>query len=80
MALQEVLDCYLWLTSGDISVQHSIGFQPRKVALAGDSAGGNLSMSLLLVLRNIERQLKRAKDPRQGGINFPVGIFCYYTP
>jgi len=75
-ALQEVLDCYLWLISDDPQVEATIGFHPNKIAICGDSAGGNLSMALLLALNDIRNS---ATEPNCE-YPFPNGIFCYYTP
>ena len=74
-ALQEALDCYLWLSSKDPQVEMSIGFFPDKFAICGDSAGGNLSMALLLIVNEI-----RTSQSVDVTIQNPKGIFCYYTP
>ena len=51
--LQELLDLFLWLTSGDLSVFEEMGFQPREVVLCGDSSGGNLVASLTVALNDL---------------------------
>jgi acetyl esterase/lipase len=43
-ALEDARAGYLWLLDQ--------GFQPERIALAGDSAGGGLSMALMLALRD----------------------------
>lgn len=79
VALQEVLDCYLWLVSGQKNVESIIGFQPENVAICGDSAGGNLSMALALALGQIRLTLKANNEPLES-VPLPKGLFCYYTP
>lgn len=54
VAHQEVLDVYLWLVSGDQSVKRQLGFQPTKIILVGDSAGGSLCLSLILMLHDVK--------------------------
>ena len=78
-ALQEVLDCYLWLVSGDPEVESAIGFHPKKIAICGDSAGGNLCMALVLALNDI-RQTMRQYGANLDDYPLPSGIFCFYTP
>lgn len=56
-AYQEVLDVYLWLTSGSKSVMKQLGFHPRKVVLVGDSAGGSLCLSLCLMMHDIKESV-----------------------
>ena len=45
-ALEDTLTAYRWLVN-------SRGFQPSQVAIAGDSAGGNLALAALLSLRDV---------------------------
>lgn len=78
-ALQEVLDCYLWLVSGDPEVEAAIGFHPTKIAICGDSAGGNLGMALVLALNDIRQTVKQYGGSLDG-YPFPSGLFCFYTP
>lgn len=54
--LQDLLDVYLFLTSGDEGVADLIGFQPQRIILSGDSAGANLVMSTLFCLHGINKQ------------------------
>lgn len=54
IAFQEILDSYLWLTSGHSSVIKKLGFVPKKIIIAGDSAGGVLGIGLLNILHRIE--------------------------
>jgi acetyl esterase/lipase len=57
IALQEMLDVYLWLASGNSEVVQLLGFRPRKIVLCGDSAGGMLCLILLLVLNDLNQML-----------------------
>ena len=51
--LQDVLDTYLWTSSKECA--DLLGFNPEQVILIGDSAGGHLVMSLIVVLNDIRR-------------------------
>ena len=44
-ALEDATDCYRWLLDE--------GFAPENIAIGGDSAGGGLSVALLINLRNL---------------------------
>jgi acetyl esterase/lipase len=54
-ALQEVLDLYLWVISGEKSVREALGFSPVEIVVSGDSSGGNLAAALMLLLNDIRR-------------------------
>ena len=54
--LQQLLDVYSWLTSGDTSVIETIGFQPDDIVFFGDSSGATLLISLLCVIADIQHQ------------------------
>jgi acetyl esterase/lipase len=71
-ALQQVLDVYLWATSGFLDVEPILGVKPRKVILCGDSAGGNLVTSLCLVLNDIR---KTGQEP---SLLMPKAVFSIY--
>ncbi|XP_053213986.1 uncharacterized protein LOC128397298 [Panonychus citri] len=73
IALQEVLDAYLWVTSGDPEVAQLIGFQPKKIIFCGDSAGANLALSLLFTLNDL-----LTRDPSDLRLQLPSGIFSIY--
>ena len=49
-AVQDILDCYIHLTSPDSNVENDIGFYPSKVVVVGDSAGGSISVALVVSL------------------------------
>lgn len=52
-ALQEVLDSYLYLTSGDPAILSMLGFHPKTVAFCGDSAGATLLTAMTMALNDI---------------------------
>lgn len=55
--LQETLDVYLWLISGAAEVKQALGFHPQKIVLSGDSCGGFLSITLTIVLNELNKML-----------------------
>ena len=69
--IQQMLDVYMWLISGNESVKEKIGFHPKKIVLAGDSAGALFVTSLLVVLNEIRKRL----DPE---LRMPVAVFSFY--
>ena len=68
--LQDVLDAYCFFTSGSEIVKQLIGFNPDKVAVAGDSAGGNFSASVTFALHMIREA--------GGRVQMPAGIHLLY--
>ena len=58
-ALQDLLDVWTWLTdkSNTDHVREVLGFEPKRIVLFGDSAGGNLGLALLRILGRIGGQL-----------------------
>ena len=56
--LQELLDLYLFLTSGHDRVVDLIGFHPERIILSGDSAGANLALSTIIALNRIRKQFE----------------------
>ena len=89
VALQQLLDVYLFVAGGSAELIETIGFRPNELILAGDSAGGNLTMAVLLVLNDINRQIKHLNDDannnrRAGGsthlqpIKMPKSILNLY--
>ncbi|KAF7491038.1 Hormone-sensitive lipase [Sarcoptes scabiei] len=78
-ALQEVLDCYLWILSKKPDVEEKLGFRPEKIVICGDSAGGNFTMALMEVLNIIQKQITA-----DGGdcwpYRYPDGLFLFYAP
>lgn len=69
-ALQECLDTYLYITSGDGEVLERLRFHPQRIILVGDSAGATLCIALALVINDLRRI-----DPF---IQEPVGIVSMY--
>lgn len=54
IAIQQLLDCYLWLISGHPSVNDAIGLtNPLRIAFAGDSSGALLLMSTLMIINDL---------------------------
>jgi len=84
IALQEILDCYLWLISKDPSVKEMLGFDPKKIVICGDSAGGNLTCALSLVLNDIRKSINESVNESvnevKNDFQVPAGILCFYTP
>ncbi len=48
-ALEDVLDCWEWMLDS--------GYKPENIVVIGDSAGGNLTLELILNLRDSKREL-----------------------
>jgi len=74
-ALQDILDVYLWLLRPQSS--QTLGFSVTKIALAGDSAGGNLSVAMALVLNALQQSIPRT-DPFLTDFYMPKAIFSFY--
>lgn len=76
-AQQDVLDAYLWLTSGQDEVQEVFGFQPEKIMVCGDSAGAFFNFSLIHLLNdfNVEIQNENLLDKT---LRYPDAIFNFY--
>ena len=55
VALELLLDFYLWLTNCHEEVEKILGFKPKQIILSGDSSGANLSAALLVLLNDIRR-------------------------
>lgn len=64
-ALQEVLDSYLYLTSGDPVILLMLGFHPKKITFCGDSAGATLMTALTTLLNDI-RYFHKQNDQNDG--------------
>lgn len=69
---QDSLDAYLWLISGHPQVEQTIGFQPKKVIVVGDSAGGMIVMSTIFLLNEIR---KKSSDYK---IIMPEAVITFY--
>jgi acetyl esterase len=64
-ALQEVMDTYLYLTSGDPAILLMLGFHPKRITLCGDSAGATLLTALTMALNDI-RNFHKQNDQVDG--------------
>lgn len=88
VALQQLIDVYLFVSSNkDKEIRECLGFKPEEFILAGDSAGGNLSMAALLVLNDINKQIrslnesnKQTKSDLLNQIIMPKSILNLYAP
>lgn len=78
-ALQEILDVYLWLISKDPEVEKALGFLPEKIVFCGDSAGGNFSMAMMLILNQIQKKMAESDEDKQT-FRYPNGLFLFYAP
>lgn len=85
--LQDLLDVYLFLISGDPKVIELIGFHPENIILTGDSAGGNLSPALAFVLNDMRKIINLNEGKVCPGIDssltkqvlqMPVAIAVHY--
>ena len=77
--LQDILDVYLWLFSGNDNVKQKLGFHPKKIILAGDSSGAYLALCLLIVLNELNNMLRSqvngyVADP----IPLPISMVTIY--
>lgn len=77
-ALQEILDCYLFLTSGSAKVKELLGFNPENIVICGDSAGGNMSLSLALILNDINQHVKNVEGLETKMVQMPVSLCIQY--
>lgn len=57
VALQEITDAYIWLTDSikKNEALEPLGFVPSDIVVTGESAGGNLTLSLAIVLAEIRK-------------------------
>lgn len=79
VALQEVVDFYLWLTSGTQEVIDLIDFHPEQIIISGDSSGGNLAAASLMVLNDIkEININNNNNYNQVAIKRPTAIVLFY--
>ena len=58
-ALQDIIDSFLWLTSNASKSDrlNTMGFEPCRIILSGDSSGGNLALALLRAIRMIGKPM-----------------------
>jgi hypothetical protein len=75
-ALQEGFDVYHWLrTAAESEVRLKLGFYPKQIVLIGDSAGGNLSLSLAVFVHYL---LMEHKAQLPASFRLPDGVFGIY--
>lgn len=72
VALQEILDLYLWLVTQTTKVTETLGFTPRRIVFCGDSGGAYLLFTLAAVLRDIQ-QVSQESVPI-----FPTAFVGFY--
>lgn len=79
-ALQDALDVYLFLTSGDPKVTDMIGFDPDNIVLSGDSAGSNLALAVTLALNQIRKSGNESTDMNEisKDIRMPKALALQY--
>lgn len=88
-ALQEILDTYLWLISDTPprdgpSAKDILGFQPRRIIICGDSAGGNLTMTCTMAIDMINEVIRKKKSQQNSSttgsetIPLPHSLVCFY--
>ena len=89
VALQQLLDVYLFVSSDEADeVNKALGYRPEEFILAGESAGANLTMAVLLVLNDINRHIAAnvASGKWSSGsaeakpIRMPKSILNLYAP
>ena len=72
--LQDILDSFLFITSGREEVQSALGFHPKNIVVTGDSAGGNLALTLTLALAQYKQQVNPKQIlPRAVFVQYPCG-------
>ena len=79
-AIQDLLDLYCFLLSGDQKVYDMVGFQPEEIVISGDSAGGQLATALTITLNEIRRKGGAVRMPKALTIQYPgaiVGFVAY---
>lgn len=70
---------YLWILSKDPEVEKTFGFLPKKIVFCGDSAGGNFSMAMMLILNQIQKKIEESDEDKQK-YRYPNGLFLFYAP
>ena len=76
--IKDCLDVYIWLRmASEEEIRAKLGFFPKKIVIAGDSAGGNLGFGLTLALNDLRTDYKSKFNLI---IPMPDGLVCIYTP
>ena len=75
IAIQKVLDLWLWINDerNEESVTKKIGFFPKEIVLMGDSSGGSIVSSLMVVLNEIKRNTEFKFEPK-----FPKSLTLFF--
>jgi hormone-sensitive lipase len=72
--LQDLLDAFLFITSGRQEVLDILGFHPKNIIVTGDSAGGNLALTLTLALAAVKNNVNASQIlPRAIFTQYPCG-------
>ncbi|KAI1286067.1 Hormone-sensitive lipase [Halotydeus destructor] len=74
VAIQEVLDTYLWLSGKTQGVTDTLGFQPDKILVTGDSAGAMAIAAMLHVMSDIKKQWPDAASE----VTYPEAFVSLY--
>lgn len=53
--MQDILDVYMFLTSGSNEVRRMLGFHPKTIVLSGESSGANMCLELCIALHKIQK-------------------------
>lgn len=78
VGLKSCLDVYLWLrVANEDEVRSKLGFYPKQIVIAGDSAGGNLGFGVSLILNDLRTDYK---SKFHLPIQMPDGLVLIYTP
>jgi acetyl esterase/lipase len=74
-ALQDTLDLYFLLTSGDATVERKLGFSPKEIIFMGDSAGGHLVLGLVIILNRLRKEHGVAVHmPKSISVQYPCAV------
>ena len=76
--LQDAFDVYLWLRMApEEEIKSKLGYWPKKIVIAGDSAGGNLAFGIALALNDLRTDYKTKFNLQ---IPMPDGLVLIYAP
>ena len=78
-AIQDILDLYLFVTSGDQRVLDMLGFHPDNILLSGDSAGGQLATVLTIALNEIRKTGAVIQMPKALALQYAAAIPGFVT-
>lgn len=72
--LQDVLDVYMFLTSGSEKVREMLGFHPTNIVMTGESAGGHISITMRIALLMIAKTGATVMMPAGLSVLFPCAV------